>query len=86
MGNEDRSGAGTRPMTSGGADNIGAGDSLAPGGDNAPAPTENMSAKRQDARSIEQDDSAPWGMTESAEGARADKAREPMSDQERAKE
>ena len=56
MGIGNTSGDGTRPTTSGGADNVGAAHSFTPGkktkpGDKSPAPQEKMSDKRQDADS-----------------------------------
>ena len=55
------SGDGTRPTTSGGVDNIGAGEKFTgkqtPGGDVAgPAPKERMSDKRSDVRNAKHDD------------------------------
>jgi hypothetical protein len=66
------SGDGTRPTTSGGVDNIGAGERFTgkqtPGGDvSAPAPTERMSEKRADARNSKHDDLDEFGMHEEQE-------------------
>lgn len=61
---------GTRPTTSGGTDNIGAGEKLstthnAAGGDvSAPAPGERMNAKRANVESTKHDDSASFGLHE----------------------
>ena len=60
------SGDGTRPTTSGGVDNIGAGEKFAAGSSAAgtetsgPAPAEQMAAKRKNAESSARDDSAPF--------------------------
>lgn len=60
------SGEGSRPVTDGGVDNIGAGEKFtgqhtAAGGDVAgPAPVEHMQKKRKDAESVKHDDSAPF--------------------------
>jgi hypothetical protein len=63
-------GDGTRPTTSGGVANIGAGASVT-GKKNAlgetvegPAPDERMTANRKDADAARRDDSAPLGLTE----------------------
>ena len=53
------SGDGTRPVTDGTADNIGAGEKLNPGG---PAPKELMQDKRADAAADKKDDSVPLGI------------------------
>lgn len=64
------SGDGTRPATSGGVDNMGAGESFtgkksAAGEDVAgPAPTEGMQAKRKNVEASRNDDSAPFGLKE----------------------
>ncbi len=64
------SGDGTRPATSGGADNIGAGESFsgrknAAGEDvSGPSPSEGMQHKRNSVESTKQDDSAAFGLTE----------------------
>ena len=68
------SGAGTRPSTSGGVDNLGAADSFSPGqatdaGDGSPAPVEKMADKHTDKAAAEQDDSAPLDLTQSADDA-----------------
>ena len=62
------SGDGTRPVTDGAADNIGAGKRFNPDApdDSAPAGKEGMAAKRADHASSRNDDSAPLGMTDSA--------------------
>ncbi|MDB5884546.1 MAG: hypothetical protein JWR74_717 [Polaromonas sp.] len=64
MGNGNTSGDGSRPTTSGGADNIGAAHSFTPGkksgpDDVAPAPLEKMAEKRQDGNSDSADHPAP---------------------------
>ncbi|VTU41254.1 hypothetical protein H4CHR_05989 [Variovorax sp. PBS-H4] len=67
------SGDGTRPTTSGGTDNIGAGEkfsgkrSQAGSEDNGPAPAERMTAKRKDAEASEHEDSAAFGLREDME-------------------
>ncbi len=67
------SGDGTRPTTSGGVDNIGAGERMggkaSPGADHnrAPAAPERMREKRSDLESLRQDDSAPFGIRQSDE-------------------
>lgn len=77
-------GAGTRPSTDGTVDNMGAGESFIPGStDSSPAPTEAMSAKRQDAQSVEKDDSAPFGLTEDAGTVKSEHRREKPSDRDR---
>jgi hypothetical protein len=64
------SGDGTRPTTSGGVDNIGAGESFtstknAAGEDVAgPAPEERMQGKRIDVESSRHDDSAAYNLRE----------------------
>lgn len=65
------SGDGTRPTTSGGADNIGAGEKFSSKRDAAgneisggPAPKEHMSDKRRDAEGSDADDSAPFYLRE----------------------
>jgi hypothetical protein len=62
MGNSTQvtgSGDGTRPVTDGAADNIGAGEKIKSGG---PAPNERMQDKRADAANDKQDDSVPLGL------------------------
>lgn len=63
------SGDGTRPTTDGGVDNIGAAGSFTPGkgSANSPPPVERMSENKKDKASVAQDDSAPLGLTGSAE-------------------
>ena len=67
------SGDGTRPTTSGGVDNIGAGEKFVghqtKAGDevSSPAAAERMSSKRKDVESARHDDSAPFFLTEDAE-------------------
>ena len=64
------SGDGTRPTTDGGVDNIGGAKSFTPGqgsADAAPAPKEKMSESKKDRAAMRRDDSAPMGLTESAE-------------------
>ncbi len=64
------SGDGTRPSTSGGVDNMGAGESFtgkktAAGGDvSGPAPHERMQDKRINVESTKHEDSAAFGLTE----------------------
>lgn len=64
------SGDGSRPATSGGVDNMGAGESFtgkknAAGEDVAgPAPTAGMQAKRKNVEASRHDDSAPFGLNE----------------------
>jgi hypothetical protein len=88
MGTGTQSGSGTRPSTDGTIDNMGAGEAFLPGSpdSSAPAPRERMSEKRADAQSVEDDDSAPFGLTESAKSIRKDDSRDDqaeMSDQDR---
>ena len=67
------SGDGTRPTTSGGTDNIGAGEKFtgkrAKGGseNTGPASPERMAAKRKDAEAAEHDGSAAYGLREDME-------------------
>lgn len=66
------SGDGSRPTTSGGVDNIGAGESFTgkktAGGEVAgPAPKERMSDKRSDVRNAKHDDLDAFGMREEQE-------------------
>lgn len=66
------SGDGTRPTTSGGVDNIGAGESFTGrktlGGDvGGPAPKERMNDKRSDVRNAKHDDLDAFGMREEQE-------------------
>jgi hypothetical protein len=65
-------GAGTRPTTDGTVDNIGAGSGFDPKRPDVdrPAPRERMGDRRADAASVEQDDSAPLGLTEDARDVR----------------
>ena len=62
----NRSGDGTRPVTDGTADNIGAGEKFATGrsaagGENTgPAPAERLQGKRTDVASSKKDDSVPF--------------------------
>lgn len=62
----NRSGDGTRPVTDGTADNIGAGEKFATGrsaegGENSgPAPAERMQGKRSDVAATKKDDSVPF--------------------------
>ena len=64
------SGDGTRPATSGGVDNMGAGESFtgkktAAGEDvSGPGPAERMQDKRKNVEATKQDDSAAFGLTE----------------------
>jgi hypothetical protein len=74
------SGDGSRPTTSGGVDNIGAGENFTgkhtPGGDVVgPAPKERMSDKRSDVRNSKHDDLDAFGMREEQE---AETNREPV--------
>lgn len=52
-------GGGTRPVTDGTADNIGAGEKFQPGG---PAPRDRMQDKRANAAAAKEDDSVPLGI------------------------
>lgn len=67
------SGDGSRPTTSGGTDNIGAGEKFtgkktAAGEDvGGPAPDEKMQEKRKDAESSKHDDSSAFDLREDAE-------------------
>ena len=75
------SGEGTRPTTSGGIDNIGAGEKFTgkqtPGGDVAgPAPKERMSDKRSDVQNSKHTDLDEFGMREDLE---SETNREPTS-------
>ena len=69
------SGEGTRPSTSGGVDNMGAGEKLSTkrtaAGDNVggPAPDERMNANRADVESTEHDDSAAFELHEDLSSA-----------------
>jgi hypothetical protein len=58
------SGDGTRPTTAGGAANIGPAKKLTDNGNVAPAKTERMTRKRQDAKSAETDDSDAFHLHE----------------------
>lgn len=64
------SGDGTRPATSGGVDNLGAGESFtgrktAAGEDvSGPGPDERMQDRRKSVKATKQDDSAAFGLTE----------------------
>jgi len=63
------SGDGTRPVTSGGADNIGAGEAFTgkqtQGGDvSGPAPVERNSDRRKSVETSREDDSAPYNLRE----------------------
>ena len=64
------SGDGSRPTTSGGVDNIGAGEKFStdttPAGTqpSGPAPVERMAAKRKNVEASKHDDSAPFYLTE----------------------
>ena len=64
------SGDGSRPTTSGGVDNIGAGEKFSaettPAGTqpSGPAPAERMAAKRKNVEATKHDDSAPFYLTE----------------------
>ena len=66
-------GSGSRPTTDGTVGNIGAGESFNPNGNSSPAPHERMSENKSDAKSVEKDDSAPFGLTESAEKIKSDR-------------
>jgi hypothetical protein len=81
------SGDGTRPTTSGGVDNIGAGEKFAGNSsaagdeDTAPAPPERMQQKRRNAEAARHDGSAAYGLRENF---RSETNREPPSpEQER---
>ena len=73
MGNIDNSGDGSRPMTDGAADNIGAGKKFSTkrtqaGGEvSGPAPAESMASKRKDLGAAKRDDSAPFELHEDDE-------------------
>jgi len=59
------SGDGSRPVTDGGIDNIGAGEKFTEGGaENGPTPHERMQDKRKDAESSRYEDSAPYNLHE----------------------
>ena len=64
------SGDGTRPTTSGGVDNIGAGEKFTGGSsatgeqDSAPAPAERMAGKRKNVEASRHDGSAAYGLRE----------------------
>lgn len=64
------SGDGSRPVTSGGVDNIGGGEKFSSTRNRAgedvsgPAPKERMQAKRKNAQATAHDDSAAFGLTE----------------------
>lgn len=58
------SGDGTRPTTDGAAANIGPAKKLTTNGNVAPATTEGMTRKRQDARSADTDDSDAFHLHE----------------------
>jgi len=77
------SGDGTRPATDGTIDNIGAGSSFNPSGNDGPAPKERFAEKKSDAASVEKDDSAPFGLTEDAKDVQSEQRREKPSDRER---
>jgi len=76
-------GDGSRPMTDGAADNIGAGSSFNPSGNDGPAPKERAGEKRSDAESVEKDGSAPFGLTEDADKVASEHRREKPSDRDR---
>ena len=63
------SGDGIRPTTDGGVDNIGAAKSFTPGkgSTNGPVPKEKVPDSKKDRASVERDDSAPMGLTESTD-------------------
>lgn len=81
MSNSTQTGAGSRPMTDGAADNIGAGEGFSRESPNhaKPAPAEQMRDKRSDAESVKQDDSAPLGATAGRQAA-DDRGGEPPED------
>ena len=68
-------GDGTRPTTDGTVDNIGAGSAFNPNGNDSPAPRERLSDKKSDAESVEKNDSAPLGLTESADTVKPENRR-----------
>jgi len=76
-------GDGSRPTTDGTIDNIGAGSSFNPSGNDGPAPKERLAEKKSDAASIEKDDSAPFHLTEDADTTEPEHRRETSSDRER---
>jgi hypothetical protein len=60
-----RSGDGTRPVTDGGVDNIGAGEKFVPDPDtSAPAPRERMGDAKLSPEATKHDESAAFGLTE----------------------
>ena len=66
------SGAGTRPTTDGGVDNIGGASAFTPekskpDGSSAPQGLEKMAEKKVDRAAVKNDDSAPLGLTESTD-------------------
>ena len=63
-------------------DNIGAGEAFLPHSPNnsAPAPKERMADKKADAQSVEDDGSAPFGLTESADKIRNDDSRDDQAE------
>ena len=81
MGNS--TGDGTRPTTDGTVDNIGAGSSFNPNGNDGPAGKERMAEKKTDAKSVENDDSAPLGLTDQADTVAPEHRREKPSDRDR---
>ncbi len=68
------SGDGTRPTTSGGVDNIGAGKRFKrkKANLNSPAPNEKKSENKKDSKSLAEDDSAPLGLTQSPQNDTGD--------------
>ncbi|MCZ2496497.1 hypothetical protein GN316_06990 [Xylophilus sp. Kf1] len=76
-------GDGTRPSTDGTVDNMGAGSGFNPRGHDMPAPKEKMAEKKSDAASVENDDSAPLGLTENADKVAPEDRPEKPSDRER---
>lgn len=56
------SGEGTRPVTDGGVDNIGAAKKYPDGETVGPASKEKMEDRRVDAENARKDDAAPWGL------------------------
>jgi len=76
-------GDGSRPTTDGTVDNIGAGSGFNPNGHDMPAPREKLSEKKSDAASVENDDSAAFGLTEDAKDIVPEHRPETPSDRER---
>lgn len=76
-------GDGSRPTTDGTVDNIGAGSGFKPDGHDTPAPKARISERKSDAQSVEQNDAAPFGLTEDAKDIAPENRPEKPSDRER---